>query len=218
MTVNTDTPAADDDRLEPEQRRWLILNGYESLEEWARDSDYYRNDACEDGIWIDDQGNEQEIVGALTGAIEAQSCEYEVRIANVFHATDQADAVEQMIEWLTAHGGAARGSYRWERLVTLTHAGQELPHETGVLDADDLPDKVQPQPPVHATTLLAAASTVTVAELATLMDEHSDDGQWKGADICDALAGLIRRHGGWKSCVDHGCYAATNPTCPFDHY
>lgn len=131
MTTTTD--------LEPEHQRWLKLNEYDSIDEWARDSDFHRNDACEDGIWIDDQGQEQDIAAALAGAIEAQICPYEVTVINVFDATDQADAVEQMIEWLTAHGGARAASYRWERLDRLTLNGEELPHETGLIDAEDMP-------------------------------------------------------------------------------
>lgn len=59
------------------------------------------------------------------------------------------------------------------------------------------------------------APTVTVAHLAALMDDCSgSDGQWNGADVCDALATVIRNGGGWKVCDDHGEYAATKDTCP----
>ena len=136
-TYPSDTPAEADEDLDPEQRRWLRLNDYASIDEWARDSDYHRDDACEDGIWIDQFGNEQDIVGALAGAIEAQSCEYEVTVSNIFTATDQADAVEQMVAWLQEHAGTA--GYRWTRIGDRpSHNGQLLDAETGFLDAEDL--------------------------------------------------------------------------------
>ena len=58
---------------------------------------------------------------------------------------------------------------------------------------------------------------VPVTTLADLMDECSEEGQWNGSDICDALATVIDRHGGWKRCDEHGVYSASNPECPWEH-
>ena len=38
--------------------------------------------------------------------------EYTVSIANIFEAESHEDAIMQMAEWLTAHGGANQGGYR----------------------------------------------------------------------------------------------------------
>lgn len=124
--------------LEPEQRRWLTSNEYDSVEAWARDSDYWYSDVSCEWYRTDDGPNASpvNIVECLLGAIEAQTCAYEVSISNVFDAIDRADAVEQMIEWLTAHGGAQHGGYRWTRLDN--KPGTEP--ETGFLDAEDLAD------------------------------------------------------------------------------
>ena len=60
--------------------------------------------------------------------------------------------------------------------------------------------------------------------LADLMDDNSDtDGQWDGGDVCEALAGVIARGGGWAECpatatdAGHGSYSANKTECPFDH-
>lgn len=124
--------------LEPEEQRWLRLHDYESLEAWALDSDYVQNNA--DGEWYrtDDLGGPNaapvDLPDCLAGAIEAQSCEYEITVSNRFFATDQADAVDQMVHWLQEKADEA--TYRWERLDTVTYNGEELPHETGVIDAE----------------------------------------------------------------------------------
>lgn len=52
----------------------------------------------------------------------------------MFRATDHADAIEQMIAWLVDNAPTA--GYRWERLDRTVHNGEELPHETGFLDAE----------------------------------------------------------------------------------
>lgn len=62
---------------------------------------------------------------------------------------------------------------------------------------------------------------ILATDLADLMDECSQDGQWEGADICDALGELITRYGGWKVCAGtealagHGCYSASKDKCPW---
>lgn len=151
----TTTESNYDDDLEPEQKRWLKLHGYPTLEDWARDSDYIEGNAGE-WYYADDAGDPfagaVDLVGCMLGAIEAQTCDYEVTISNVFPATDQADAVEQMIEWLTADGGAQHGGYRWTRLddPPITHNGQILESETGFLDADDLPECAEPVSRIEA--------------------------------------------------------------------
>lgn len=59
---------------------------------------------------------------------------------------------------------------------------------------------------------------ITATELADLMDANSDpQGQWRGADTCEALAKLIDAHGGWKHCDRHFAYSAAKERCPFDH-
>jgi len=63
-----------------------------------------------------------------------------------------------------------------------------------------------------------SAEPITALALADLMDKAGGtDGQWNGADVCDALAQLIASHGGWKQCDDHGNYSASKSTCPFEH-
>ena len=57
--------------------------------------------------------------------------------------------------------------------------------------------------------------TITATQLADLMDDCTgDDGQWNGGDVCEALADLISRRGGWKECAEHGHYSAAKSTCP----
>ncbi len=60
----------------------------------------------------------------------------------------------------------------------------------------------------------------TCREVAVLLAELMDgctrgDGQWSGADVCDALANLIDEWGGWARCPTHDVYAASKPSCPF---
>lgn len=59
---------------------------------------------------------------------------------------------------------------------------------------------------------------ITIGYLADLMDDCADqDGQWEGADVCQAIADLITENNGWKHCPDHGVYSARKNECPFDH-
>lgn len=135
----TTEPNGYTDELEPEQQRWLRLNGYNSIEAWARDSDYRYSDVSCEWYRVDDgpHAGPVDIVGCLVGAIEAQTCEYEVTVSNVFEATDQADAVEQMVAWLQDHADTA--GYRWTRTGDRpSHNGQLIPAETGFVDAEDL--------------------------------------------------------------------------------
>lgn len=59
------------------------------------------------------------------------------------------------------------------------------------------------------------ATYVRVLALADLMDENTEQGQWEGADICDALSEIIDAADGWKHCDDHGNYSASKPFCPW---
>lgn len=54
-------------------------------------------------------------------------------------------------------------------------------------------------------------------EIANMMDEGSDDdGQWRGADICDTLAAILRREGVLTECpVCHSSHSVAQPSCPF---
>lgn len=54
--------------------------------------------------------------------------------------------------------------------------------------------------------------------LALLMDAcSSDDAQWEGGDVCEALGNLITDLAGWAEpkCPVHHCYSAAWVACPF---
>lgn len=88
------------------------------------------------------------------------------------------------------------------------------------LDSEDLTWRLQrlreATQAIDATTT-PAAPAITALELADLMDECSEDGQWNGADICDGLANIIDRNDGWKRCDEHGVYSASKTECPWEH-
>lgn len=51
------------------------------------------------------------------------------------------------------------------------------------------------------------------AILAELLDRNTgDDGQWDGADVCDAVASLAEP--AFARCPVHGFYSAAKPRCP----
>lgn len=61
---------------------------------------------------------------------------------------------------------------------------------------------------------------IFVGQLATLMDDNTDDDphcpQWDGADICDDLARLIERYHGWTRCEICGNnYSIAKTECPW---
>lgn len=59
---------------DPEIDAFLADGGYESIEAWMEDSDYYRG---EGGLWYNDEGIPQgEPEDCIAGAMEA--CEFEV--------------------------------------------------------------------------------------------------------------------------------------------
>lgn len=65
---------------------------------------------------------------------------------------------------------------------------------------------------------MTVPASIPVLDLAELMDECSDSsGSWSGSDVCDALAALIERHGGWARCPEHSLYSAAKTSCPFEH-
>lgn len=66
---------------------------------------------------------------------------------------------------------------------------------------------------------VAAAAYVPVETLANVLDSSADaDGQWNGADVCDALFTIVDKLDGWKQCEAHGYYSAAKEQCPFQHY
>ena len=55
--------------------------------------------------------------------------------------------------------------------------------------------------------------TLRIAE--AFDDNSDDDGQWEGADICDAVAAILVREGAFLRCPVHGVYAASKDECPY---
>lgn len=69
-TGGSRSPESRDKRTPDLVEAYLAENGYESIEAWARDSDYFQ---LANGDWTDEQGNIVDIEGCLEGAIEAMN-------------------------------------------------------------------------------------------------------------------------------------------------
>lgn len=71
------TDALDDDSM---IEAYVAEHGYADVDDWMSDSDYRRN---EDGVWVDEYGNEVDPDSALTTAIESSGYEPSPAVARL---------------------------------------------------------------------------------------------------------------------------------------